>query len=82
MVVFIHFYVKESEVWTKGKARSWGEQCREVASHWKLFIYLLAFMTMMLFASHDAQDMYPVFGRRQWGTSALCGDQQSLLSPV
>jgi SHS family lactate transporter-like MFS transporter len=71
VVVFIHFYVKESEVWTKAKARSWGEQCREVVSHWKLFIYLLAFMTMMLFASHGTQDMYPMFLQRQWHFSSM-----------
>lgn len=70
VVVFIHFYVKESEVWTRSKTRSWGEQCREVASHWKLFVYLLAFMTMMLFASHGTQDMYPLFLQRQWHFSA------------
>jgi SHS family lactate transporter-like MFS transporter len=71
VVVFIHFYVKESEVWTKGKTRSWGEQCREVVSHWKLFVYLLAFMTMMLFASHGTQDMYPMFLQRQWHFSSM-----------
>lgn len=71
VVVFIHFYVKESEVWTRSKTRSWGEQCREVASHWKLFVYLLAFMTMMLFASHGTQDMYPLFLQRQWHFSAM-----------
>jgi SHS family lactate transporter-like MFS transporter len=71
VVVFIHFNVKESEVWTRSKTRSWGEQCREVASHWKLFVYLLAFMTMMLFASHGTQDMYPLFLQRQWHFSAM-----------
>ena len=71
VVIFIQLYVKESEVWTKGKTRSWGEQCREVASHWKLFVYLLAFMTMMLFASHGTQDMYPVFLQRQWHFSSM-----------
>jgi SHS family lactate transporter-like MFS transporter len=71
VVIFIHFYVKESEVWTNVKVRSWGEQCREVASHWKLFAYLLAFMTMMLFASHGTQDMYPVFLQRQWHFSFM-----------
>ncbi len=28
--------------------------------------HLLAFMTMMLFASHGTQDMYPTFLQRQW----------------
>jgi MFS transporter, SHS family, lactate transporter len=66
LVMFIRFRVKESTVWQKTKTGSWGEQGREVLSHWKLFLYLVAFMTMMLFASHGTQDMYPTFLQRQW----------------
>jgi SHS family lactate transporter-like MFS transporter len=68
LVLYIKFRVKESEVW-KREFRSrqpWPEQRREILSHWKLFLYLLAFMTMMLFASHGTQDMYPTFLQRQW----------------
>ncbi len=68
LVLYIQFRVKESEVW-KGKFKTrqpWPEQRREIFSHWKLFLYLLAFMTMMLFASHGTQDMYPTFLQRQW----------------
>ena len=68
LVLFIHFRVKESPVWKKKAAiqLTWGQQCREVVSHWKLFLYLLVFMSMMLFASHGTQDMYPTFLQRQW----------------
>jgi MFS transporter, SHS family, lactate transporter len=68
LVLFIRFRVKESAVWQKRpkKKLTWGEQGREIFSHWKLFLYLLAFMTMMLFASHGTQDMYPTFLQRQW----------------
>ncbi len=68
LVLFIHFRVKESAVWQKSvKTRqSWSAQRREIFSHWKLFLYLLLFMTMMLFASHGTQDMYPTFLQRQW----------------
>jgi SHS family lactate transporter-like MFS transporter len=68
LVLFIRFRVKESAVWQKKfKVRqSWQEQRREILSHWKLFLYLLLFMTMMLFASHGTQDMYPTFLQRQW----------------
>jgi SHS family lactate transporter-like MFS transporter len=68
LVLFIQFRVNESAVWKKKSATrlSWGEQHREVLSHWKLFLYLLLFMTMMLFASHGTQDMYPTFLQRQW----------------
>jgi SHS family lactate transporter-like MFS transporter len=68
LVLYIKFRVKESEVWkNEFKSRQpWPEQRREILSHWKLFLYLLAFMTMMLFASHGTQDMYPTFLQRQW----------------
>jgi MFS transporter, SHS family, lactate transporter len=71
LVLLIRFRVKESEVWERSKSQSWGEHAREVFSHWKLFLYLLAFMTMMLFASHGTQDMYPTFLQRQWHYSPM-----------
>ncbi len=68
LVLFIRFRVRESEVWKKKAttALSWSDQRREIFSHWKLFLYLLLFMSMMLFASHGTQDMYPTFLQRQW----------------
>jgi SHS family lactate transporter-like MFS transporter len=68
LVLFIRFRVKESAVWQKKseKKQTWGEQSRDIFSHWKLFLYLLVFMTMMHFASHGTQDMYPTFLQRQW----------------
>jgi MFS transporter, SHS family, lactate transporter len=68
LVLFIRFRVKESAVWQKKSAvrLTWSEQRREIFSHWKLFFYLLFFMTMMLFSSHGTQDMYPTFLQRQW----------------
>jgi MFS transporter, SHS family, lactate transporter len=66
LVLVIYFRVEESAVWERSKSQSWGEQIREILSHWKLFIYLLLFMTMMLFASHGTQDMYPTFLQREW----------------
>ncbi len=68
LVLFIRFRVKESAIWKKKVIvkSSWSEQRREIFSHWKLFLYLLMFMSMMLFASHGTQDMYPTFLQRQW----------------
>ena len=68
LVLFIRFCVKESAVWQKQskKRQTWAEQGRDFLSHWKLFLYLVAFMTMMLFTSHGTQDMYPTFLQRQW----------------
>lgn len=68
LILFIRFRVKESGVWQKSHQTrsSIREQRREILSHWRLFLYLLLFMTMMLFASHGTQDMYPTFLQRQW----------------
>jgi SHS family lactate transporter-like MFS transporter len=66
LVLLIRFRVPESEVWTRRRTLSWGQHFNELGSHWKIFLYLLAFMTMMLFASHGTQDMYPTFLQRQW----------------
>jgi SHS family lactate transporter-like MFS transporter len=71
LIWLIRFKVKESEVWERSKSQSWSEQWREMLSHWKLFLYLLAFMTMMLFSSHGTQDMYPTFLQRQWHFSPM-----------
>jgi MFS transporter, SHS family, lactate transporter len=71
LVLLIRFRVRESEVWERSKSQSWSEQFREIVSHWKLFLYLLAFMTMMLFVSHGTQDMYPTFLQRQWHFSPM-----------
>jgi MFS transporter, SHS family, lactate transporter len=68
LLLFLRFNVKESAVWKKAnRVRFSGvDQAREILSHWKLFLYLLVFMTMMLFASHGTQDMYPTFLQREW----------------
>jgi SHS family lactate transporter-like MFS transporter len=68
LVLFIRFRVQESEVWreTQPQRMGWTQHAREIASHWKLFLYLLVFMTMMLFASHGTLDMYPTFLQREW----------------
>jgi len=71
LAVLIRFGVSESEVWEKARVQTWGEQLREMVSHWKLFLYLVAFLTMMLFASHGTQDMYPTLLQREWHFSPM-----------
>jgi MFS transporter, SHS family, lactate transporter len=58
--------VKESEVWEQRTRKTWGEYGREIASNWKLFLYLVLLLTMMNFVSHGTQDMYPTFLERDW----------------
>ena len=68
LVLYLAFFVRESDVWKQVPKDELpvGAQARAILSHWKLFLYLLLFMTMMLFASHGTQDMYPTFLQRQW----------------
>src|SRR5882724_3809285 len=67
LALFVRFKVKESEVWKKTRHESWGQLGRTIASHWKLFLFLLIMLTMMNFVSHGTQDMYPTFLERYWG---------------
>ncbi len=61
VALFIRYGVKESKVWEKSKAESWSNLGRGIVSHWKLWLYLVALMTMMNFSSHGTQDLYPTF---------------------
>ncbi|WP_058185422.1 MFS transporter [Terracidiphilus gabretensis] len=86
LVFYIGWKVKESAVWQRtnsvvaGAVRAgWAEQFREFARSWKLFAYLLAFMTMMMFASHGTQDMYPTFLQRAWHMGA---SQRSMITAI
>src|SRR3979411_2278354 len=69
LAIYVRLQVKESEVWKKTKHESWGQLGRGIASHWKLFLYLVLLMMMMNFVSHGTQDMYPTFLQRDWGFS-------------
>ena len=64
--LFVRFKVKESKVWQKTRQTSWSNLCREICSHWKLFLYLTLLMMMMNLSSHGTQDMFPTFLKRYW----------------
>jgi MFS transporter, SHS family, lactate transporter len=70
LAVFVYYRVQESEVWRKTRHDSWGHLLRALASHWKLFLFILVLMTSMNFVSHGTQDMYPTFLQRQWNFPA------------
>jgi SHS family lactate transporter-like MFS transporter len=67
LAVFIRFFVKESEVWKRTRARNWPELVREIGSHWKIWLYLTALMAMLNFSSHGTQDNYPTFIKEHRG---------------
>jgi SHS family lactate transporter-like MFS transporter len=66
LAIFVRLRVKESEVWKKSRHENWGQLGRAIASHWKLFSYLVLLMMMMNFVSHGTQDMYPTLLKRAW----------------
>jgi MFS transporter, SHS family, lactate transporter len=67
LALYVRFQVKESEVWQRTRHRDWSQLGRGILSHWKIFLYLWALMTMMNFVSHGTQDLYPTFLQRDWG---------------
>jgi SHS family lactate transporter-like MFS transporter len=69
LALYVRMGVKESEVWERTRHATWGELGRGIASHWKTFLYLALLMTMMNFASHGTQDMYPTFLEKDRGFS-------------
>src|SRR5258705_2932222 len=69
LAIYVRLQVKESEVWKKTRHENWSELGRGIASHWKLFIYLVLLMMMMNFVSHGTQDMYTTLLKRHWGFS-------------
>src|ERR1051326_7187801 len=66
LAIYVRMHVKESEVWERTKHESWAQLGRGIASHWKLFLYLVLLMMMMNFVSHGTQDLYPTLLKRAW----------------
>jgi len=65
LAIFVRFRVKESAVWRQSRRHDWAHLGRAIASHWKIFLYLTLLMTIMNFASHGTQDLYPSFLEQQ-----------------
>ncbi len=61
LAFYIRFRVRESEAWKEHRAPTVGAIVRTASSHWKIFLYLVLLMTLMMFLSHGTQDLYPDF---------------------
>jgi SHS family lactate transporter-like MFS transporter len=61
LAVYFLYRVKESAVWQSTRQQSWASLGRAILKNWKLFLYLTLLMTLMNFASHGTQDLYPTF---------------------
>ncbi len=60
LVLFIRRNVKESEAWKRSRT-DWGTYWSSIFQNWKMFLYLVLLLTMMNFAGHGTQDLYPAF---------------------
>src|SRR6185503_9846726 len=69
LALFVRYRVKESAVWQQTRHENWSGLGRAIVSKWRLFLYITALMTMMNFASHGTQDMYPTFLKQERGFS-------------
>ena len=71
LVLYIRAYVPDTkpEV-TDDQPRASIDAFREIARHWPLAVYAVAFMTGMNFMSHGTQDLYATFLQRQHGFAA------------
>ncbi len=69
LALFVRMRVKESAVWEKTRHATWTALGHAIVAEWRLFLYLTALMTMMVFVSHGTQDMYPTFLKLERGFS-------------
>ena len=61
LALYIRFRVRESEAWQQRRAPTVRAIVRTAAGHWRIFLYLVLLMTLMMFLSHGTQDLYPDF---------------------
>ena len=75
LAIFVRYKIKEPDVWVRRRSETWTGLGKAIAAHWKLFLYLTVLMTMMNFASHGTQDLYPNFlEQEQHFTKAQIGN--------
>jgi MFS transporter, SHS family, lactate transporter len=61
LALYIRFRVRESEAWQQRRAPTVKAILRTATGHWRIFLYLVLLMTLMMFLSHGTQDLYPDF---------------------
>ena len=69
LAFYIRLRVRESEAWKQHRMPGFGAIVRTASGHWKTFLYLIVLMTLMMFFSHGAQDLYPDFLKTARGVS-------------
>jgi SHS family lactate transporter-like MFS transporter len=69
--LIIRSKVRESEVWEKTRSGSWSSIGSTLASHWKVFLMLVAVMFGMNLSSHGTQDNFPTLLTVQYKLDAF-----------
>src|SRR5574337_2092935 len=69
LALYIRTKVPESEAWHEHRMNTVGEIIKSTLHYWKRFLFLIVLMTLMMFLSHGAQDLYPDFLKHQHGIS-------------
>jgi MFS transporter, SHS family, lactate transporter len=67
LVFLIRMHVDESPAFEKRRGERPANPLRELATNWKIALYLVVLMTAFNFFSHGTQDVYPTFLQKQHG---------------
>jgi SHS family lactate transporter-like MFS transporter len=61
LALYVRISVPESEAWKQHRSPSFSGIVQAAGQYWKMFLYLIVLMTLMMFLSHGTQDLYPDF---------------------
>jgi MFS transporter, SHS family, lactate transporter len=61
LALYVRTSVPESEAWKQHRSSNTREILHAAGQYWKMFLYLIVLMTLMMFLSHGTQDLYPDF---------------------
>jgi SHS family lactate transporter-like MFS transporter len=70
LALYIRSKVPESEAWKQHRAPSTRAILEVVRQNWKMALYLVLMMTLMMFLSHGTQDLYPDFLKSARGATS------------
>jgi MFS transporter, SHS family, lactate transporter len=82
LALYVRWGVAESEVWKQSPKAEWRDWLSDVASNWKLMLYLTVLMAAMNFASHGTQDLFPTFLQRDWHADARLRPEITAISMI
>ncbi|MBS1850496.1 MAG: MFS transporter [Acidobacteria bacterium] len=82
LALYVRSKVPESHAWKEHRLPSFTAVLRSLAQNWKLFAYLVVFMTFMMFLSHGTQDLYADFLKTVHGFAGSTVSQLVILGNI